>query len=202
MPRERAMVQRNPGLLVLAGYEGPHPDTVSQLGPADPGLQGPPHLPQRPGSGEAGRAREPGRGGQLAVRPQAQSAVTRFGRDRLPKDQSDALAARRGVDHHLRGRPLDRVGRVQVPVAGQPAVPPDEHVAGVQVAAVPQVQQHVLGQRADAVLVGRVLHQRQDLGCLLGWQRTADLDPDAGPGGMASVRYLATGRHGPPPGCL
>src|SRR5215469_16014804 len=54
----------------------------------------------------------------------------------------------------LAARSLHRIGRVQVGVAGEFSRAVQQEAPGQRVAAVPQVQHHMLGQRADAILVG------------------------------------------------
>ena len=77
---------------------------------------------------------------------------------KLPKDSADAPAqhtpaAAAGLrgDRQLGARPRHLVGDVEVCVADELAVRPGEHVPYVDVAAVAQVEHHVLGQGADAV---------------------------------------------------
>ena len=69
------------------------------------------------------------------------------------------MAAERGMHDQFAARSLHRIGRVEMGVPGQLAYPEEQKASGERVAAVSQVQQHVLGQRADAVLVGRGAHQ-------------------------------------------
>ena len=75
----------------------------------------------------------------------------------------DSLAAGVRCDGQLCARPGDLVGDVEVRVADEAAVGPCQHVPDVDVAAVPEVQHHVLGQRACAVGLGDLLDEHADL---------------------------------------
>ena len=67
-----------------------------------------------------------------------------------------------GVDRDLRARAGDLVGDVEVGVADEDVALAGEDVADVVVAAVLEVEQHVLGQGSDAVGAGDALDEGGD----------------------------------------
>ncbi len=95
------------------------------------------------------------------------------------------------MDTELGGRTLDRVGGVHVGVPDQTAVGVREHMGGRGVAAVAQVQHHVLGERVRTVRVARGVGQRDDLGDVGGVEPA---DPSHDMLGVRPGSYHA--RHG------
>ena len=65
------------------------------------------------------------------------------------------------MDHQLAARAGDRIGRIQVRVAGQLPLAVEQQIARPGVAAIPQVQHDVLGERPDAILLGGSVNERQ-----------------------------------------
>src|SRR5215469_2677354 len=144
MTGERAMVERDPLVFVLPDNECSDRYAISQLRSADACLQRPAHLPQRAGPLESSGCREPSGRSQIAVSPQPQPRVAGLVSQRLPERQPETFAPSCGVNDHLSGRALDRISRVEVPVACQPAVVADQHVSGPWITAISQVQHDVL----------------------------------------------------------
>ena len=70
-------------------------------------------------------------------------------------------SAVQGMHDQLGRRALDRVGGVDVGVPDERVAVADEQVDGRSVAAVPQVEHDVLGQRVRPVGVAGGLHQRR-----------------------------------------
>ena len=81
-----------------------------------------------------------------------------------------------GVHHHLGTRAGDLVGEIEMPVRRELPVQVDQHVAAGGVAAVAQVEHHVLRQGADPVGLRRPLDQPGHRADLLGAEGTDDLD--------------------------
>lgn len=185
--REAPRVHLHPRPLVPARREGTDPYIRRQLGLRQRRGQRQAHLPQRANSLEAHRRREPSRVRMVAVRPQPHGAAVDGVQQRLDQGVSVPAPAMGRGDGELRARPLDRVGRVEMSVTGQlsdgltggrccaglVAVLTCGVVAGVQqkvacpfLAAVPQVQHHMLVERPHAVLLGDGFDQPRDLGRL------------------------------------
>src|SRR3954453_19324750 len=95
----------------------------------------------------------------------------------------------RRMDGELRTRSLDGVGGVEVCVADEIVVVVQEVVACGRVAAVAEVQHHVLGQRANFVFCGDVVYECPDRGSLGMSEAVASLERRHPP----NVRPTASG---------
>ena len=146
-------VQLDPGRLVAAGRESADRDPLGENRPVERGLQGAPHLPQGPDPLETGRSGQPRGGGQITMSPQPDWPAAGRCHEGIDELRAEAATAQAGVHHEFAARALDRVGRVQVRVSGELAACMQQQVARPRVAAVPQVQHDVLGERPDPVLV-------------------------------------------------
>ena len=83
-----------------------------------------------------------------------------------------------GDDHHLCAGAVDRIGRVEMRIGNEVRAVPQQQIAGRLVAAVTQVQQHVFGQRPDAIGLGRLVDNLGDSLDLF-WRQPAN-DVNAG----------------------
>jgi len=192
-------VERQERLVVDSGPERTQHHALGWLRGFDRGEQGAAHLPQHAGLDEPERQGQRVGRGMVAVGPQPQPAlrVVPFGRrdgrrDERPTEPSPSVQR---VDAQLGRRAVDLVGRVDVRVAHQPVVDAREQVGGGNVAAVAQVQHHVLREGVGAVGVTRRVGQGQDLRHL-GRREAMDL-----PYGVLDLRsdLPHTGTVTPPP---
>ena len=99
--------------------------------------------------------------------PQPQPAVPGVLRRGGHQRQPDPAATVVRIDDDLRRRARDLVGGIEVTVTGQDwpscwSGYPDQQVQVGSLAAIAQVQGHVLAQRPDAVLLGGGIGQRAD----------------------------------------
>ena len=103
------------------------------------------------------------------------------------------MAPVRRVDDDLGHRPGDDVRRVEVGVADEHGVRVAEEQVPIEpLAAVAQVEGHVLAERPHTVLVGRGVAEGVDLGDLPGGQRGDRCDP---PGVTVVPRRCRHTRH-------
>ena len=95
---ERAGVQAQPLRLVLAGAEDAQRRPSREAGRLERVTQGPAHLPQGTEPLEAGRPGEPGRRGQVPVRPEPDPVPARLGDQLAHQGQAQPVPAVERVD--------------------------------------------------------------------------------------------------------
>src|SRR6266516_580542 len=85
------------------------------------------------------------------MRPEPQRQLAGGSHQRAGELKSEASPPARRMDHQLAARALDRVGRVQMGVTRELAPAMEQQITRPGIAAVPEVQHDVLGERPDAI---------------------------------------------------
>ena len=98
---ERPAVQAQPLLIVATGPEGAQRGTGREAGRVQRVTQGPAHLPQGTEPVEAGRPGQPGRRGQVPVRPEPDPVPARPGDQLAHEGQAEPVPPVQRVDDQL-----------------------------------------------------------------------------------------------------